>query len=114
MRRIIFTIAILGASAALSGCHQSAGSLAPQPRATASGPEAPNWPALPEKAACTEKLNNYQKVLTADVTTGNVARSVYDKIEADLMRAANACAAGKDGEALGIIRATQEKHGYHV
>ncbi len=74
----------------------------------------PAWPALPPAAACTDKLNTYQKVLTADVTSGNLNKTVYDQIEADLLRAANACAAGKDGEALGIIHATKEKHGYHA
>ena len=47
-------------------------------------------------------------------TTGNLNQKVYNAIEADLSRAASACAAGKDGEALGIIHATKEKHGYHV
>ena len=115
MQRIILSIAIVGLSIGLSGCNRSAGSPPPQAAAPTSGAAAsPNWPALPESASCTEKLNSYQKVLTADVKTGNVARSVYDAIEGDLMRAADACAAGKDGEALSIIRATQVKHGYHV
>jgi hypothetical protein len=114
MQRIILSIALVGFSVALAACNRSAGSPPPQAAAATSGAASPNWPALPEGASCTEKLNSYQKVLTADVKTGNVARSVYDAIEGDLMRAADACAAGKDGEALSIIRATQVKHGYHV
>jgi hypothetical protein len=114
MQRIILSVAIVGVSVTLAGCNRSASPPPPQAAAPPSGPASPNWPPLPENASCTEKLNSYQKVLTADVTTGNVARSVYDAIEGDLMRAADACAAGKDGEALSIIRATKEKHGYHV
>lgn len=112
MQRILLSIAIVGASVALAGCNQTSGS--PAPVAAAPGAGQPNWPPLPENAACTESLNAYQKVLTADLTTGNVNQSVYDKIEADLARAADACAAGKNGEAAGIIRSTKLKHGYRA
>ncbi len=118
MRRIFSPIAAvaaaLAAAVSLGGCNQTAGAPPPVAAAPAPGTGAPAWPPLPENAACTESLNSYQKVLTADVTTGNLAHSVYDQIEVDLMRAANACAAGKDGEAAGIIRATRIKHGYHA
>ncbi|MGH6797397.1 MAG: hypothetical protein ACREDI_03325 [Roseiarcus sp.] len=115
MQRIILAIDIACASVSLCGCNLSSRPYEAAPVAAAPpAGAAPNWPPLPQNASCTEKLNSYQKVLTADVKTGNVARSVYDAIEGDLMRAADACAAGKDGEALSIIRATQVKHGYHV
>ncbi len=102
------------AAIALGGCNQTSGpsapvaALAPQPSAS------PNWPNLPEGAACTKDLNHYQTVLDADVKTGNVNRSVYDQIEVDLGRAANACAAGHDGEARTIIRKTKVEHGYRA
>ena len=113
MRRIFLFSAIIGAAGALCGCYQSQPYSAPV-AAAPSGIAAPVWPDLPPAAACTDKLNSYQKVLTSDVTTGNLNQKVYNEIEADLSRAASACAAGKDGEALGIIHATKEKHGYHV
>ncbi|MGH6796482.1 MAG: hypothetical protein ACREDH_15095 [Methylocella sp.] len=69
---------------------------------------------MPEGAACTHDLTHYQTVLDADVHTGNVNRAVYDQIETDLSRAANACAAGHDGEARAIIRSTKLRHGYHA
>jgi hypothetical protein len=77
-------------------------------------PAPPNWPKLPEGAACTNDLNHYQTVLDADVGTGNVNRSVYDQIETDLGRAANACATGHDGEARAIVRSTKLQHGYRA
>jgi hypothetical protein len=77
-------------------------------------PAPPDWPKLPEGAACTKDLNHYQTVLDADVGTGNVNRSVYDQIETDLGRAANECAAGHDGEARAIIRSTKVQHGYRA
>jgi len=99
---------------ALGGCNQTSGSSAPVAAVAPQPPVAPNWPNLPEGAACTKDLNHYQTVLDADVGTGNVNRSVYDQIEIDLGRAADACAAGHDGEARAIIRSTKLRHGYRA
>lgn len=101
------------AALALGGCSQSYRP-APQAAAVPGAPAAPAWPVLPEGAACTAELNRYQAVLDADVGTGNLARSVYEKIGADMSRAAEACAAGKDSEARAIIRSTKLKHGYRA
>src|SRR6516165_6789344 len=81
------------AAIALGGCGQSR----PMPAAVAvpQAPVRPAWPSLPENAACTKELTQYQTVLDADVSTGNLNRSVYEEIEADLTRAASACANGK-------------------
>jgi len=100
---------ILLAAIALGGCARSG----PTPAAVAI-PQAPAWPRLPENAACTNELTHYQTVLDADVSTGNLNRSVYNEIEIDLARAADACANGKDGEAHAIIHATKIKHGYRA
>ncbi len=102
------------AAIALGGCTQTAGSSPPVAAVAPQRPAPPDWPNLPEGAACTKDLNHYQTVLDADVGTGNVNRSVYDQIEIDLGRAANACAAGHDGEARAIIRATKLQHGYRA
>jgi hypothetical protein len=113
MYRILLTAAVIGLTAALCGCNASSDS-PPVATAPSSAGSTPAWPPLPAAAACSESLNGYQTVLTADVKSGNLNKSVYDQIEADLLRAATACAAGKDGEAAGIIRSTKEKHGYHA
>jgi hypothetical protein len=102
------------AAIALGGCNQTSGSSAPIAAVAPQAPAPPNWPKLPEGAACTNDLNHYQTVLDADVGTGNVNRSVYDQIETDLGRAADACAAGHDGEARAIIRSTKLQHGYRA
>jgi hypothetical protein len=102
------------AAIALGGCNQTSGSSAPVAAVAPQAPARPNWPILPEGAACTNDLNHYQTVLDADVGTGNVNRSVYDQIETDLGRAANACAAGHDGEARAIVRSTKLQHGYRA
>jgi hypothetical protein len=102
------------AAIALGGCNQTSGSSPPVAAVAPQAPAPPNWPKLPEGAACTNDLNHYQTVLNADVGTGNVNRSVYDQIETDLGRAANECAAGHDGEARAIIRSTKLQHGYRA
>jgi hypothetical protein len=115
---IASTLSILAgvslAAIALGGCNQTSSSSAPVAAVAPQGPAPPNWPKLPEGAACTNDLNHYQTVLDADVRTGNVNRSVYDQIETDLGRAADACAAGHDGEARAIVRSTKLQHGYRA
>jgi hypothetical protein len=108
------SLGVILAAIALCGCNQTSGSSAPLAAVAPQAPARPNWPKLPDGAACTNDLNHYQTVLDADVGTGNVNRSVYDQIETDLGRAANACAAGHDGEARAIIRSTKLQHGYRA
>lgn len=105
----VFLVAV-----ALCACSQPAGYSGPVAAVAPRAPAPPNWPQLPEGAACTKDINHYQTVLDADVHTGNVNRSVYDQIETDLSRAADACAAGRDGEARAIIRSTKLRHGYRA
>jgi len=69
---------------------------------------------LPPGAPCTERLDHYQAVVGADHRTGNVNDSVYVQIERELSRAAAACAAGHEGEALSLIRQSEVRHGYHT
>jgi len=102
------------AGVGLAGCNLSSGSTTPVATATPQAPARPNWPPLPDGAPCTTELTHYQTILDADVSTGNVNRSVYDQIETELVPAANACANGKGGEALNMIRSTKVKHGYRA
>lgn len=102
------------AALVLSGCNQTNSSSAPVAVVAPQGAVRPDWPKLPDGAACTNDLTRYQTVLDADVGTGNVNRSVYDQIQTELVPAANACAAGRDSEARAIIRSTKLKHGYRA
>lgn len=120
MGRIWMSAVVLVAAIALGGCNLGGSqatappAAAPGPVATAPGGGQPNWPPLPQGAACTDELNRYQSVLKADVGTGNVNQSVYDKIQTELARAADACAAGRDADARNLIRASKERHGYRA
>jgi hypothetical protein len=68
---------------------------------------------LPPGAPCTERYDRYQAVVEADHRTGNVNEPVYVEIERELSRAAAACAAGNEGEALSLIHQSEARHGYH-
>lgn len=102
----------------LSGCNQgSPVASAPPPPTEAPAAAAPapaQFASLPAGAPCTDKINRYQAVLSDDVRTGNVERPVYNQIQTELSKAADACAAGRDREALGLVKASEERHGYHV
>lgn len=110
---VVISTGVVLSAAGLGGCYQAARYPAPA-AAIPRGPIQPAWPDLPENAACTKDLKRFQAVLWDDVTTGNLNQSVYDKIEADLDRAADACAQGQDSEARAIIRSTKLKHGYRA
>jgi len=107
----LWFVGILFAAFGLGGCNQTAG-MGSVSAAVPQAPVRPAWPSLPENAACTKELNHYQTLLDADVSTGNLNRTVYNEIEIDMSRAANACAVGKDGEARAIMHSTKIKHGY--
>ncbi len=109
MHRSAWPLAAL--TLALCGCNQDApvaSAPLPPPQAAA------DFSNLPPGAACTNKINRYQFVLSADHQTGNVNDSVFVAIEQELTEAAAACAAGHDKEALNLVRASEARHGYHV
>jgi len=103
------------AAAMLAGCDATMGSQGPAPvAATPPAPSHAAYAALPPGAPCSEKITHYRSVLDADHDTGNVDLTVYEQISREISQAATACAAGHGGEALGLVHASQERHGYHV
>lgn len=108
MRR---SIPLLTFALALCGCNE--------PAPVASAPPPPQVPiadfsGLPAGAPCTDMINRYQSVLVADHRTGNVNDSVFAQIEHELTDAAAACSAGNSAQAAGLVRASEDRHGYHV
>jgi hypothetical protein len=112
VRRKPLRIVLLIAALSLAGCNQ------PSPVASVPPPQAAQEPAafasLPPGAPCSDKIHRYQTVLRADQRTGNVEPPVYQTIEQELSEAAQACVAGHDREAMALIQASEERHGYHV
>lgn len=111
--RIFVSCAASAAALSLAGCNASAPApqaAAPPARASATNPAI--GANLPAGASCAAAIDRYQKIATSDYKTGNVNASVYKQIEAELTKASAACAAGKDGEALALVHASERKHGY--
>ena len=112
----ISTPAILCAAAlALGGCNSSA----PPPQAQISpGPQAsrgsitPAGFKLPDGAGCSGEIARYRAVMANDHDTGNVNDTVFRQIEGEISGAAAACAAGNDGQAVALLRASKSRHGY--
>jgi len=111
MRRLAL-LAPLAAALFVAGCNENARPVAATPAqpARAAGP---NLSGLPQGAGCTQAINNYQSIIQHDSDTGNVNQSVYVEIEGEISRAAEACSAGRDGEARTLIQGSKARHGYH-
>ena len=92
---------------ALTACNSARS--APPPVA---GVASPVVAALPAGAGCDAVIARYRAVVKSDADTGNVNQSVYAQIDAEIRRAEAACAAGRDGEARGLIAASKSRHGY--
>jgi hypothetical protein len=67
---------------------------------------------LPTGSGCAGDIGEFRAVLANDRQTGHVNRTVYDRAMAELDRAAAACAAGRDSEAVRLVRATKQRYGY--
>jgi hypothetical protein len=112
--RIGWIAMVLVGAAALGGCDATSGAPEPAPVATVPSPRTAALAPLPAGAPCSAKINHYRSVLEADHTTGNVDPEIYAQISQEIGNAASACAAGRNGEALSLIQASQARHGYHT
>jgi hypothetical protein len=101
----------LGMAVSLAGCNETTGGAISPPVASA---PSPGLVALPPGAPCSTEIERYETVVKADLATGNVEQQVYDKIQMEVARASNACAAGNGGEALVILASSKKSHGYRV
>jgi hypothetical protein len=106
--------AIFAALAALTlaGCN-SAG---PAPSAAAPKPSsivvAPSNFQMPAGSGCGGDIARYRAVQDDDLAMGQIAQGVYNQIHAEIAQAAQACSAGRDAEARGMILASRKRHGY--
>lgn len=109
-RLLSFGIAAL-AALLMAGC---AGSGANVPALSTGGATAARGPADSTEGAsnCGAALANFEKVITADADTGNLNRSVYNRVVADLGPVKANCAAGKDAQARAQLAGVRARYGY--
>ncbi|MBB2959961.1 hypothetical protein [Methylobacterium sp. R2-1] len=101
--RAVF-LALLGC--ALSACQSSA----PPPVATVA--TAPTVSALPTGSGCGPTIARTQAIVAGDVKTGDLSAAVGTRFSADLDKAAGACTAGREGEAMSLLAAAKARYGY--
>ncbi|HEX2553840.1 MAG TPA: hypothetical protein VHL98_09070 [Microvirga sp.] len=69
-------------------------------------------PAAAQAPGCAGAIEPFRRAVESDAATGNLNRSVYARIKPEIDRAAAACAAGRDAEAVRMINATKGRFGY--
>jgi len=97
---------VLAAALALAACTQTS---APEPVAPGL---APSTLAVPAGTGCAGDIARYEAVIENDFSTGNVNKSVHDRVAGELDKARAACNAGRDAEASRLVAASRSRHGY--
>jgi len=101
LRRAGFCLAVLPLTL-LSACNTTS------PAANAP----PAVAAATAAAGCAGEVSAYRAVMENDRATGHVAESVYRRVEGEIERAAEACAAGREADAVRMLNATKARFGY--
>ena len=66
----------------------------------------------PAAAACAVTIPEFESIVTNDVNTGNLSRSVYNRIIAEMSPVKAQCSAGRETEASRGLAAIKSRHGY--
>lgn len=114
MLRRSMPVAVAFASLALAACNAARApeAAAPVEPAAASRNVTPSNFSLPEGAGCSGAIARYRAILDNDLAMGHVNRTVYDSIQGEVDQAASACSAGRDAQAVSLVRASKARHGY--
>lgn len=100
---------VIGLVAGLGACTSSG----PSPRTAVAPVAAPVAAApLPAGSGCGPSIARTQAVVDSDVATGNLNAPVGARFSSDLARAAEACTAGREREAIGLLAAAKSRYGY--
>jgi len=63
-------------------------------------------------AACSSDIAEFEKIASSDAATGNLNKSVYRKIVAEMGTVKANCAASRETEAMRGLSAVKSRHGY--
>ena len=67
---------------------------------------------LPEGGSCAGDIARYRAIQEQDIKMGHVAKSVYNKIKAEIDAAEVECNNGHEAHARAMIVASKKRHGY--
>ena len=67
---------------------------------------------LPEGGSCAGDIARYRAIQEQDIKMGHVAKSVYNKIKAEIAGAEAECNAGHEAHARAMVVTSKKKHGY--
>jgi hypothetical protein len=67
---------------------------------------------LPDGSGCSGAIRRYRAIMENDLAMGHVNQGVYSTIRGEIDAAAAACSAGRDAQAVALVRASKARHGY--
>ena len=107
-------LGLLVLSLGLAGCQTAAEAppTAPQPAPQAAPYVTRPDFRLPEGTGCSGAIARFRAVIDNDLATGHVNRDVHGQMAGELRGPEAACAAGRQGEAMGGLAAVKRRHGY--
>jgi hypothetical protein len=65
------------------------------------------------QAGCAAAIAEFRAVVESDAKTGNLNKSVANRLLPELDRIAATCRAGKDADALRALAGLMHRYGYH-
>lgn len=95
-------------------CAACASSSPPPPPQQAAAPD-PDVPTIQDStgpAQCAQPINQFQRVISADASTGSLDKSVFPRIAADLGPVRAVCASGDAAAANRELQTVKRKYGY--
>jgi hypothetical protein len=107
MKHIFFCLTVL---LLVTGCTSS--QTPPPQTAVAPDPQIATLEQATGPAECTRQINEYQRVIAADVGTGSLDRNVFPRIASDLGPVRAVCASGDAPRANRELQAVKKKYGY--
>jgi len=107
MKSTVLPLWLMGVAALpLAACNQTV------PPGSASAAVAPAGFRMPEGGGCQGEVSRYRAVMDNDLAMGHVHQSVHVRVTREIELAQAACAAGRDAEAIRMIRTTKSRYGY--
>jgi hypothetical protein len=64
------------------------------------------------QGACRGEITQFRHIIDSDAETGNVNKSVYNRMLPELARITQTCDAGHDGTAVSALSALKHRYGY--